>query len=72
LKDLFIFEMFLKDFEKCELCEHRCKGNRLAGETGICQLTLPVVASATLHPAPAESDAVSHIFSGINLNGLKL
>jgi len=49
---------FLKDFEKCELCEHRCKVNRLAGQTGVCKATLPVVASATLHPAPPESFTV--------------
>ncbi len=49
---------FLKDFQKCELCEHRCKVNRLEGETGICKVTLPVVASATLHPAPPESYTV--------------
>ena len=49
---------FLKDFEKCELCEHRCKVNRLEGETGICKVALPVVASATLHPAPPESYTV--------------
>jgi uncharacterized Fe-S radical SAM superfamily protein PflX len=49
---------FLKDFEKCELCEHRCKVNRLDGETGVCKVTLPVVASATLHPAPPESYTV--------------
>jgi pyruvate formate lyase activating enzyme len=49
---------FLKDFEKCELCEHRCQANRLEGQTGICKVTLPVVASATLHPAPPESYTV--------------
>ena len=49
---------FLKDFEKCELCEHRCKVNRLEGGTGVCKVTLPVVASATLHPAPPESYTV--------------
>jgi pyruvate formate lyase activating enzyme len=49
---------FLKDFEECELCEHRCKVNRLEGETGVCKVTLPVVASATLHPAPPESYTV--------------
>ena len=49
---------FLKDFKKCELCEHRCKVNRLEGETGVCKVTLPVVASATLHPAPPESYTV--------------
>ena len=49
---------FLKDFEKCELCEHRCQANRLEGQTGVCKVTLPVVASATLHPAPPESYTV--------------
>ncbi len=49
---------FLKDLEKCELCEHRCKVNRLEGETGICKVKRPVVASATLHPAPPESYTV--------------
>jgi len=49
---------FLEDLTKCELCEHRCKVNRLAGETGICRVTMPAVASATLHPAPPESYTV--------------
>ncbi len=49
---------FLDDLKKCELCEHRCRVNRLAGETGVCRATLPVVASATLHPAPPESYTV--------------
>jgi pyruvate formate lyase activating enzyme len=49
---------YLKDLEKCELCEHRCRVNRLAGETGVCKVTMPVVASATLHPAPPESYTV--------------
>ncbi len=39
----------------CTLCEHRCGVNRLAGQTGVCRMTLPAVASATLHPAPPES-----------------
>ena len=46
------------ELEKCELCEHRCKVNRLNGETGICRMTTPVIASATLHPAPPESYTV--------------
>ena len=49
---------FLKDLEHCELCEHRCGINRLNGETGVCRVPLPVVASATLHPAPPRSYTV--------------
>jgi pyruvate formate lyase activating enzyme len=49
---------YLKSLKKCELCEHRCGVNRLNGETGVCKMTLPVVASATLHPAPPESYTV--------------
>jgi pyruvate formate lyase activating enzyme len=49
---------FLSELSQCELCEHRCKVNRLNGETGVCKVTLPTVASATLHPAPPESYTV--------------
>ncbi|UCD79615.1 MAG: radical SAM protein [Desulfobacterales bacterium] len=49
---------FMAELEKCELCEHRCRANRLKGETGVCKATLPIVASATLHPAPPESYTV--------------
>jgi len=49
---------FLNDLRKCELCEHRCGVNRLGEETGVCRVTLPTVASATLHPAPPESYTV--------------
>ena len=49
---------YLRDLEKCELCEHRCGANRLRGETGVCRVTMPTVASATLHPAPPESYTV--------------
>jgi pyruvate formate lyase activating enzyme len=48
----------LSDLENCELCEHRCGINRLKGETGVCRVTMPIVASATLHPAPPESYTV--------------
>ncbi len=48
----------MDELKKCELCEHRCRVNRLEGETGVCKVTLPVVASATLHPAPPESYTV--------------
>ena len=49
---------FLDDLEKCELCEHRCRVNRMKGETGVCKVTRPTVASATLHSAPPESYTV--------------
>ena len=49
---------YLTDLENCELCEHRCGVNRLIGQTGVCRATVPVVASATLHPAPPESYTV--------------
>ncbi|UCD32033.1 MAG: radical SAM protein [Desulfobacterales bacterium] len=49
---------YLKDLATCELCEHRCKVNRLADETGICRVTIPIVASAALHPAPPASYTV--------------
>jgi pyruvate formate lyase activating enzyme len=51
-------EDYLHPLVHCTLCEHRCGVNRLEGETGICRMTLPVVASATLHPAPPESYTV--------------
>jgi uncharacterized Fe-S radical SAM superfamily protein PflX len=47
-----IFEMKYDDLKNCTLCEHRCGVNRLVGESGVCRMTLPQVASATLHPAP--------------------
>ena len=40
------------DLKNCILCEHCCGVNRLVSETGVCRMTLPQVASATLHPAP--------------------
>ncbi len=49
---------YLEELVKCELCEHHCGVNRLAGETGVCRVQLPSVASATLHPAPPESYTV--------------
>jgi uncharacterized Fe-S radical SAM superfamily protein PflX len=51
-------EDYLHPLTHCTLCEHRCAVNRLEGETGICRMALPVVASATLHPAPPESYTV--------------
>ena len=49
---------FLEDLEKCELCEHQCAVNRLEGETGVCRMTMPVVASAHLHAAAPPSYTV--------------
>lgn len=49
---------FLKDLRNCEICEHRCRVDRLEGETGVCRVSMPTVASATLHPAPPESYTV--------------
>ncbi|UCH23687.1 MAG: radical SAM protein [Deltaproteobacteria bacterium] len=49
---------YLKELNKCDLCEHRCGVNRLEEETGVCRITQPMVASATLHPAPPESYTV--------------
>ena len=48
----------MEGLESCQLCEHRCRVNRLQGEKGVCCLTLPVVASACLHPAPPKSYTV--------------
>ncbi|MHC5037476.1 MAG: radical SAM protein [Planctomycetota bacterium] len=46
------------ELEHCVLCEHRCGVNRLSGETGVCGLTEPKVATAQLHPAPPSSYTV--------------
>jgi pyruvate formate lyase activating enzyme len=51
-------EDYLKPLARCTLCEHRCGVNRLEGQTGICRMTVPAMASATLHPAPPESYTV--------------
>ncbi|MFX0206672.1 MAG: radical SAM protein [Candidatus Hodarchaeota archaeon] len=46
---------YLKELENCKLCEWRCGVDRLAEERGTCGVTLPVVASCQLHPAPPGS-----------------
>lgn len=46
---------YLHPIENCKLCEWRCGVDRLAGEPGVCQLGIPMVASSTLHPAPPAS-----------------
>ena len=45
----------LEQLTCCELCEHRCRVNRLLGERGVCRMGLPEVASAGLHSAPPQS-----------------
>ncbi len=47
--------MNTKDLESCQLCEWRCRVNRLKGEKGICGVGLPRVVLSTLHPAPPAS-----------------
>jgi len=59
---------FLSELKKCELCEHKCGANRLEGETGVCRMLTPTVASATLHPAPPKSYTV--FMSGCNFKCL--
>jgi pyruvate formate lyase activating enzyme len=59
---------FLKDLKRCELCEYRCRVNRLEGETGVCKASIPTIASASLHPAPPESYTV--FMSGCNFKCL--
>jgi len=54
----------LKDLEKCTLCEHKCGVNRLQGQSGVCKMTIPIVASTALHPAPPESYTI--FMSGCN------
>ena len=49
---------WLDELRSCTLCEHRCEVDRIAGEVGVCRVTLPVVASAQLHPAPPSSYTV--------------
>ena len=51
-------EAYLHPLSHCTLCAHRCGVNRLAGQTGVCRMTLPGVASATQHPAPSASYTV--------------
>jgi len=43
------------DLHNCKLCEWCCGVDRLAGEVGICGITIPKVASSQLHPAPPSS-----------------
>ena len=51
-------EDYLQPLTHCTLCEHRCGVNRLEGQTGICRMTVPAMASASLHPALPESYSV--------------
>ncbi len=53
--DLKAYKYLEKDLGACKLCEWQCGVDRLAGETGLCGITLPEVASSQLHPAPPAS-----------------
>lgn len=46
---------FLKELERCRLCEWECNVNRLEGETGVCGIGIPKVGHSSLHPAPPAS-----------------
>ncbi|MFW6040770.1 MAG: radical SAM protein [Thermoplasmatota archaeon] len=48
-------EEYLEELKNCNLCEWKCGANRLKGELGVCKLEKPMIASATLHPAPPQS-----------------
>ncbi len=64
LKDIELY----RELENCRLCAWECGKDRLAGETGVCGLTLPLVAYSSLHPAPPASyDA---FMAGCNLRCL--
>ncbi len=58
----------LRELERCRLCHWQCGVNRLQGERGVCMLTLPQVASYTLHPAPPSSFTI--FFAGCNFRCL--
>ncbi len=45
----------MNELESCQLCEWRCRVNRLKGEKGVCGITVPKVVLSTLHPAPPAS-----------------
>ncbi len=49
------FDYLESDLRSCKLCEWRCGADRLAGETGICGISIPLVAVSQLHPAPPAS-----------------
>ncbi len=59
---------FTRELQSCSLCEHRCRVDRTAGKTGVCRMTVPIVASAALHPAPPASYTV--FTAGCNLKCL--
>lgn len=46
---------YLAELRNCELCEWRCRVDRLNGEKGVCMMGVPKAASTTLHPAPPKS-----------------
>ncbi|MBS3819638.1 radical SAM protein [bacterium] len=48
-------EKYLEGLKNCNLCEWKCGVNRLEGETGVCGIGKPKIATAALHPAPPQS-----------------
>ncbi len=59
---------YLKELENCHLCEWQCGVDRLAGEKGCCRMTIPLVSSCQLHPAPPQS--YTHFYPGCNFKCL--
>lgn len=59
---------YLSELSNCQLCEHRCGVNRLKGQMGVCRMTVSMIASATLHPAPPQSYTI--FTAGCNLKCL--
>jgi len=43
------------DLTNCKLCSWECGVDRIAGDIGVCGITVPEVASSQLHPAPPAS-----------------
>jgi len=46
---------YLEELRDCRLCSWECGVNRLEEERGVCGVTVPMVASSMLHPAPPAS-----------------
>ncbi|UCD14452.1 MAG: radical SAM protein [Thermoplasmatales archaeon] len=47
--------LYLEELRECRLCSWECGINRLEGERGVCGISIPMVASSMLHPAPPAS-----------------
>ena len=46
---------YLRELSDCRLCVWKCGVDRLGEERGVCGITVPMVASSMLHPAPPAS-----------------